>query len=100
MAAFDICKLSQARRVNLVVVLQSDFFDGLDTRLVAPLVPQGAAEPISKLTPLILVDGAPYLARLELLATVPASAVGLVVGSAKAYSTEIKAALDFLMDGI
>ena len=71
MARYRVYRLSGG---ELVLDVQSDIVDGLDTRVVAPLVPIGiASKPAHRLNPVFDIDGERYLMMTEFLSAVPAS---------------------------
>ncbi len=103
MRRFDICRNANpesADRVPYLLVIQSDFLESLDTRLVVPLAPaRDRPPPIPRLNPVFDVEGESCLAMFTELAGVPRGVIGQAVSSVNARSHEITAALDFLIHG-
>ena len=68
MKQFDICRLKAAggkgKLAGLVLVLQADLMDQIETRVVAPLVPINALPAMAKLRPEFVIEGK----RLRLIA--------------------------------
>lgn len=84
---------------NLVVVIQSDFYDFLDTRVVIPVRPHSPRQLDETVNPVFEVDGRPFVLLTERLATVPKSALGRQSGDLETHSLEISRAVDRLMTG-
>ena len=103
MRQFDICRNANpdsADRIPYLLVIQSDFLESLDTRLVVPLAPtRDRSPPISRLNPAFDVAGESHVALFTELAGVPRGVLGEPVSSAPDRSHEITAALDFLIHG-
>ncbi|OLP52688.1 hypothetical protein BJF92_14870 [Rhizobium rhizosphaerae] len=98
MARFDVYQMKADGA--LVVDVQSSLLDGLDTRVVVPLLPLGAlAYPIARLNPMITVDGTSYLMATQFIGTVPERAVSATIANLKQRGDDITAALDFLFQG-
>ena len=103
MRQYDICRNGNpdsADRIPYLLIIQSDFLESLDTRLVVPLVPARDRPPaIPRLNPVFDVEGEACVALFTELAGVPRGVLGQPVSSAHARSHEITAALDFLVHG-
>ena len=96
MAQFDIHRLPGG---VLVVDLQTDLI-GLDaTRIVAPLREEGVYARFPGLTPALDFEGRRWILRLPEMAAVPASELGVPVGSAGHLRDELKRGIDILIDG-
>lgn len=96
MARFQVYRLGD----GLVVELQSDLFDGLQTRVVAPLVPaDDISRKIGKLNPRFDLGGESYVMLTEFLGTVPAVELGTLVADLSSRADAITAATDFLFQG-
>jgi toxin CcdB len=96
MAQFDIHRLAGG---VLVVDLQTDLI-GLDaTRIVAPLREDGIYARFPGLTPAADFEGRRWIVRLQEMAAVPASQLGVPVGSVRHLRDELKRGLDILIDG-
>lgn len=86
----------------LLVDIQSDLLEGLQTRVVVPLARLASLVkmPIKNVTPIVEIDSRKYVLLLPQLAGIPLSHLGAPVGSVGAYRDEIIASLDFLITGI
>lgn len=83
-----------------VVVLQSDTFDHLPTRVVAPLVSSKLIEATFKtLMPMIMEGDAQFYLLPQQVATVLVSNLGTYIGSAAHQRDEIIRATDLLLTG-
>lgn len=88
----------------LLLDVTSDIIVQLNRRIVIPLLPvekyPSSTRP-ERLVPLIrLTDDKEYAVMTHEMASIPARALGAVFCNASLYRTEIKAAIDFLLDGI
>ena len=85
---------------ELVLDVQSDIVDGLDTRVVAPLVPlDRASKPAARLNPVFTVDGVPHSMMTEFLSAVPATILHNTDHKLTHEHDRIAAALDMLFHG-
>jgi toxin CcdB len=82
--------------------VQSDLLSDLDTRVVIPLARPGSTleKRIGGLTPILRIDGEPYLVLTPQLAGIPKADLGRAVTSFEEHRFEIIAAIDFLVTGI
>ncbi len=81
-------------------ILQHDILDGLDTRVVAPLVRLEAfGRPISVLNPVFSIEGNEVVLSTAELAGVSTAALGPYVTSLSEKRDEVIAALDLLFTG-
>lgn len=88
----------------LLLDVTSDIIGQLNLRVVIPLLPvekyPGAARP-ERMIPIIrLTDGREYAVMTHELASIPVRALGAEFCDAAQYRTQIKAAVDFIFDGI
>ncbi len=88
----------------LLLDVTSDIIGQLNRRVVIPLLPvekyPGANRP-ARIIPLItLEDGRDYAVMTHELASIPVRALGNEFCGAGQYRVEVKAAIDFLLDGI
>ncbi|EAR6896977.1 CcdB family protein [Salmonella enterica] len=88
----------------LLLDVTSDIIDQLNRRIVIPLLPvekyPGSTRP-ERLVPLVrLSDDKEYAVMTHEMASIPARSLGAVFCDASPYRSEIKAAIDFLLDGI
>lgn len=82
--------------------IQSDLLDDLRTTVVIPLSPLHLAgkAAISRLCPVLDIDGEPYVALTQQLAAVDRNILGKTVCEVGRYRSDIIAALDFIISGI
>jgi toxin CcdB len=101
MAQFDVYRLRSGAGSMLVVDLQNGLFEGLATRLVAPLYPLTAnARPMLRLTPVIEIGGQRYLIAIQEMAALRAKSLGEKVTSLDAWRDVIAGAIDFLITSV
>ena len=104
MARFDVRQnlhKGSRERVPYLLEIQSDLLSGLGTRLVAPLVPAAKFGPAAeRLNPSFRIGGKIYIMDAALIAGVSSKVLGGVVANLSGNSTEILAAVDFLISGI
>ncbi len=105
MAQFSVHKNRNPRtRVAypLLVDVQSDLLDELETRVVVPLTrtPALLRKPLARLTPIIEVDGDRYLLMTPQLAGILRSDLAAAVSDVKGQRTAIVSALDMLTTGV
>lgn len=96
MAQFDLYRLSGGQ---LVVDLQTDLIGIEASRIVAPLREAGRYTSFPGLTPIVEIDGAQWIVRVQELAAVPGTELRDSVGSLADHRDELKRALDILIDG-
>lgn len=86
----------------LLLDVQSDLLQRLDTRVVVPLLPlaQGKAQRIDRLAPVLAVDGSEYVMMTALLAAISARQLSQEVGCVRDQRDTVIAALDMLISGI
>lgn len=86
----------------LILDIQNDLLAGLGTRVVVPLCPASAmtGEPIKTLTPVLEVEGQPYLMLTPQLAGISNKQIGAKVQDLSPHRDTIMAALDLLFTGI
>lgn len=98
MARFDVRRLETAP--YLALELQSDLFDGFNTRVVAPLVPRTEiGSHVSRLNPVFTISAVPHVLLMQHMAAIPASELGDVVCNLDKHRDEITDAADFLVQG-
>ena len=101
MARFDIYKYG-GKAVPFVLDVQADLLSDLNTCAVIPLVPEKQAmkEVLSKLKPIIQVDGLNYILMTTDIGTVTRSSLGEHITNVENdYRQEITEAIDFLFQG-
>ena len=102
MSQFTVYKNKNSRSkatFPLLVDVQADLLDELETRVVIPLTkaPAFSRKPINRLTPAIEVDGKTYLMITPQLAGIARSELGAVVDSVAEQRPAVIAALDLLV---
>ena len=99
MARFDLHAMPDGG-AGYVLDVQSDLLEGLSTRVVVPLLPEGAApKPARRLNPVFEVGGARVVMVTQFMAAVPCRALGPAAGSLAPERDAITAAIDMLMQG-
>jgi toxin CcdB len=82
-----------------VVDVQADLLDSLDTRVVIPLLSRQQVEIMRELTPVIEINGEPYVLLTQELTAIPRRELRTKVGTLNEYRDEIRRALDILLVG-
>jgi len=96
MARFDLYAFNGA----IVVDLQADIVIIPGSRVVAPVLPQGAVPQVTKsLHPRVMIDNEPYVIATHLLAATPERSLNRPLGSVEPHADEITQALDILFQG-
>ncbi len=96
MARFHV----HSMRIGYALDVQSDLLDGLNTRVMIPLVDvDRVVHVMAKLNPGVTVNGRNYLLATERMAAVPVAQIGAFAADMTAQGDEITAALDFLFQG-
>ncbi|EBD7127033.1 plasmid maintenance protein CcdB [Salmonella enterica] len=90
--------------VFYIIDRQTPIIGQLNRRIVIPLLPvekyPGSTRP-ERLVPLVrLTDDKEYAVMTHEMASIPARSLGAAFCDASPYRTEVKAAIDFLLDGI
>ncbi len=81
--------------------VQSDILDGLETRMVVPLLPLAAmAKAARRLNPIFLIGDRRYVMAPQFMASVPISDLTNLAGSLAYEHFTIKAAIDMVFDGV
>ena len=90
------------RTAPYLLVLQSELLDGIDTRVVAPLVRLKAlgGKKLTRLNPEFEVDGDAVIMLTQQLASVPVQVLNKRIGNLGHEHASIVAALDQLFSGI
>ena len=80
--------------------VQSNLLYRLNNRVMIPLVVASqVVNVMSRLNPVVVVDGRNYLMSTERMASIPLSEIGAEVADLSSRSDDITAALDFLFQG-
>ena len=104
MPQFTVYRNKDARSKStypLLVDIQSDLLDDLQTRVVIPLTKAVALtkKPLTHLTPGLAFDGEEYVLMTPQLAGIARTELGAAVGSLANERQRIIAAMDFLLTG-
>ncbi len=102
MAQFDLFRHARSKRYPFLLDIQADLLRDLATRVVAPLTPvkRLAGKPITRLNPVVVVDGAEHAILFQDLAALPVTAIGHAVGNLRSRRDDLIAALDLLFTGV
>lgn len=102
MAQFDLFRHAKNKRYPYLLDVQTDLLRDLATRVVVPLMPLARlrGKPISRLNPVVAVDGADHVVLFQELAAFPASELREAAGSLQTRRAELVAAIDLLFAGI
>jgi toxin CcdB len=102
MAQFDVHEWRErSPGFTLVVDLQNKLFDGLATRVVAPLyLLKSKDKPILRLNPLIEIERQRYYLAVQKMSAVRIKTLGARVASLESYRDQILAAIDFLITAV
>jgi hypothetical protein len=95
----DVYIWKGVRASRFALIAQGQFYEFLETVIVIPLIPESTLASIDMINPPIHVQGKPFLARTELMTSVPRFTLGKFVQSANTHSVEISRAIDRLMTG-
>jgi toxin CcdB len=99
MARYDVYRDPRGSE-NLLVSVQADIFDGLDTRMAIPLLPEHPRRtPLKKLNPIFVIDGKHYALYSQHMLAVPVSALRDRIANVSDRRDDITAALDLLFQG-
>lgn len=99
MARYDVYRHQDTSRLLLDV--QADLLDELDTRAVVPLVAEKRLPPVARrLNPVFVIDGENYVMATQFISVVPATALRSPVAHLAEKHNEIVAALDMLFRGL
>lgn len=98
MARYDVFRDPGGR--GLLLDVQSDLLEGLNTRVVVPLMPQGSApKPARRLNPVFEFEGNPHVMVTQFMSAVPLSILKTPVANLGAQFSEITRAIDMLTQG-
>lgn len=102
MAQFDLFRNPRRGAYPLLLDVQADLLSRLASRVVVPLMTEKryGAKPITRLNPVVDIDGVRHVLVFQELAAVPPAALGAHVGSLAPSRAEIVAALDLLFTGV
>ena len=98
MARHDVYKNPKGE--GLVLDVQNDILDMIALRVVVPLLPSDKYQKIAnRLNPEFKIGDRHYVMTPQLIAAVPAAALGAPVANLKQHHNEITQALDMLFHG-
>ena len=98
MARFHVYRLKQGD--TLVVDLQADLFEALNTRIMAPLIPASEFDQVmSRLNSSTKIDDKNYVIAIHLLAAIHLSELGDMVTDLSSQRDDIVTATDFVLQG-
>ena len=98
MAKYDVYENPEG--IGLLLNVQADLLETLNTRLVVPLLPlSNAPLPAKRLNPLFEIDSENYVMVSQFLAAVPRSLLKKNVGNLEEQFSDINEALDLLITG-
>lgn len=99
MARFDVYRDPRGSD-NLLLCIQADLFESLDTRLAIPLLPdKPERKALHRLNPVAEIGGRRYVIFTQHAVAVPASAMRNPVANLREQRDAIVGALDFLCQG-
>ena len=99
MARFDVHR-SRRTDGSLLVIVQADMFNSLDTRLAIPLLPtRKGRTPLARLNPPVEISGEPYVVYTQHMLAVPVEQLGAPIANIAEHRDDIVAAVDFLQQG-
>ncbi|WP_173983674.1 CcdB family protein [Magnetospirillum sp. SS-4] len=86
---------------GLLLDVQSDILDGLETRMIVPLLPLAElARPAQRLNPVFMIGDSRYVMAPQFMASAPLSELTTKVGSLSHEHFVIKAAINMVFDGV
>lgn len=105
MAQFTIYKNKNPQTqaaIPLLLDVQNDLLNDLETRVVIPLCPVSAmrGKPLRTLTPVLEIEAESFVMLTPQMAGIPKSELGAPVTRLERYRFEIIAAIDFLVTGV
>jgi toxin CcdB len=89
-------------RFPLLLDVQADFLEDFATRVVVPMMTQATARTrvMEKLTPVVDIDGKPYVLVTPQLSAIAKKELGPVVADLSGHRGDFISALDFLLTGV
>lgn len=98
MAKFDVYPGSE--KDTLLLDVQADLLDALNSRMVVPLMAVGKAPaPAKRLNPVFVIEDTEYVMVTQFMAAVPKSILREQVANLKDKFGEITTAIDMLIQG-
>ena len=105
MSQFDVYSNPNPRTQSmypLLVDVQNDVLDILQSRLVIPLSPSSKNEKSypKRLCPMLIIDGEEYFLLTYLMTSVSTQILNECIGSIKCQRDEVVSAIDFAVTGV
>jgi toxin CcdB len=98
MAKYDVYAMTKGS--GYVLDVQTDLLEHLNTRVVAPLLPQASApKPATRLNPVFELEGGLHVMTTQFLSAVHVGELGKPAASLEPHFAEITAALDMVFQG-
>ncbi|RED45132.1 CcdB family protein [Aestuariispira insulae] len=98
MARFDVYPNPDG--IGYLLDVQADLLNGLNTRIVVPMLSQAQApEPARYLNPIFQIEGVDHVMVTQLMAAVPLSVLAETVGNLSDQADDITKALDMVFQG-
>lgn len=100
---YDVCRnpdRASRKHIPYFVVLQADLLASLATLVVAPAVPKASIALISRLNPVIDIDGKPHAVTMQDMAGIPRHRLGPAIANVSSQHAEFVAAVDLIFTGI
>ncbi len=97
MARYDVYPGS--RGLGFLLDCQSDLLDDLVTRVVVPLMPVAAFDPVPRLNPVFAINGARLVMATQLIFAIPRERLQRPVANLESEHFTIVGALDVLLTG-
>ena len=98
MARYDVFPNPSGR--GFLLDVQADLLDGLNTRVVVPLMPLDSdPSPARRLNPVFEIEGKPHVMVTQFLSAVPRSILKTPVENLGTQFSEITVAIDMLTQG-
>ncbi|SCM79733.1 CcdB-like toxin protein [uncultured Pleomorphomonas sp.] len=98
MARFDVFQNPDGN--GFLLDVQANLLDGLNTRVVVPLLPASSAPlPARRLNPIFDIEAEPHVMVTQFMAAVPVTLLKAPVASLAGHDVEIGNALDMVFVG-
>jgi toxin CcdB len=95
---YDIVELQDGSRS---IVIQNDLLDGIDSRVVVPLLPpETAGAPMPPLNPLLTFGTVQFKLMPQMMHAVPTDRIRARIGTAVWFRDEIREAMSAFLDGV
>ena len=102
MAQFVIHQYKNSKStVPYLLDIQNDFLEDLETRLVIPVYPATVLQGkrLTKLTPVIEIEGVQYILMIPELATISKKYLGVAILNISQHRTMVLSAIDLMVTG-